>query len=50
MNKVVEQILRTMAIDIDAEWVEKLSFVEVSINSSVNASTGKTPFELVYGQ
>ena len=50
MNKVVEQVLRTMAVDVDSKWVEKLSFVEFAINSSENASTGKSPFELLYGQ
>ena len=49
MNKIVEQLLRTMAVDVDSRWVDKLSFVEFAINSSVNASTAKTPFELVYG-
>lgn len=50
MNKVVEQVLRTMAVDADAKWTQKVSFVEFAINSSVNASTGKAPFELLYGQ
>ena len=49
MNKIVEQVLRTMAVDIDSKWVDKLSFVEFAINSSENASTGKTSFELLYG-
>ena len=39
-----------MAVDVDVEWASKLSFVEFAINSSANASTGKSPFELVYGQ
>ena len=38
-----------MAIDIDNIWVEKLGYVGFAINSSVNASTSKAPFELVYG-
>ena len=50
MNKVVEQVLRTMAVDVDSKWVGKLSYVEFAINSSENASTGKSPFELLYGQ
>ena len=48
MNKVVEQVLHTMAIDIDNKWVDKLGFVEFAINSSVNVSTSRAPFEIVY--
>ena len=49
MRKVVEKVLRTMAIDIDAKWVDRLGFVKCTINSSINSSTGKAPFELAYG-
>ena len=38
-----------MAIDIDAKWVDRLAFVVFAINSSINSSTGKVPFELAYG-
>ena len=38
-----------MAVDEDNTWVEKLGYVEFAINSSVNASTSKAPFDLVYG-
>ena len=38
-----------MAMDIDAKCVDCLGFIEFAINSSVNTSTGKAPFELVYG-
>ena len=38
-----------MATDIDAKWVDRLGFVEFAINSSINTSTGKAPFELAYG-
>ena len=44
MNKVVEQVLQTMAVDVDNTWVKKLGYVEFAINSSVNASTSKAPF------
>ena len=49
MNKIVEQVLWTIAVDIDNTWVEKLGYDEFSINSLVNASTSKAPFKLVYG-
>ena len=38
-----------MATDIDAKWVDRLGFVEFAINSSINSSKGKAPFELAYG-
>ena len=44
----MEQILRTMAVDVDNIRVEKLGYVEYAINSSVNASTSNATFELVY--
>ena len=41
MNKVVKQVLYTMAVDIDNKWVDKLGFIEFAINSSMNASTSR---------
>ena len=38
-----------MATNIDAKCIDRLGFVEFSINSSINSSTGKAPFELAYG-
>ena len=38
-----------MAVDIDNTWVENLGYVECAINSLVNVSTSKAPFELVNG-
>ena len=38
-----------MAVEVNYKWVEQLSYIEFAINSSTNASTNKTPFELVYG-
>ena len=38
-----------MATDVDAKRVDRLGFVEFAINSSINSSTGKAPFELAYG-
>ena len=38
-----------METDVDAKWVDRLGFVEISINSSINSSTGKAPFEVAYG-
>ena len=49
MNKVFKQKLYTMAVDINNKWVDKLGFVEFGIKSSMNASTPKAPFRMVYG-
>ena len=49
MNKVVDQVLQTMAVYVDITWVEKLGYVVFSIKLSLNVSTSKAPFELVYG-
>ena len=38
-----------MVADIDAKSVDRLGFLEIAINSSINSSTGKAPFELAYG-
>ena len=49
MNKVVEQVLQTIAVDIDSTGGGNLGYVEFTINSLINASTSKAPFELVDG-
>ena len=38
-----------MVTDVNAKWVDRLGIVEFAINSSINSSTGKAPFELAYG-
>ena len=49
MNKIVEQVLRNIAVNVDNTWVENFGYIEFSINSLVNASTSKALFKLVYG-
>ena len=39
-----------MAVDHNEKWVDKVLFVEFTIDSSVAMSTGKTPFKLCYGE
>lgn len=34
----------------DSSWVDKVPYVEFAINSSVSDATGKSPFELCYGE
>ena len=38
-----------MVVEVTHQWVDQLSYIEFMINSSINALTNKTPFELVYG-
>ncbi|SGY55487.1 BQ5605_C139g13418 [Microbotryum silenes-dioicae] len=48
-NKTAFQILRSLVNREQSSWVECITACEYAINSSVNISTGKTPFELVLG-
>ncbi|SGY96154.1 BQ5605_C036g11546 [Microbotryum silenes-dioicae] len=45
-NRTVIQVLRTMVNRRQNDWSKHLATVEFVINSSVNRSTGKTPFEV----
>ncbi|SGY26778.1 BQ5605_C018g08785 [Microbotryum silenes-dioicae] len=45
-NQTVIQVLRTMVNRRQNDWSKHLATVEFVINSSVNRSTGKTPFEV----
>ena len=48
-NRSIAQILRIVVDNDQKNWSEKCSMAEFAINSSVNATTGHTPFELNYG-
>ena len=50
MNKVVEEMLRTVVESRPRDWEEYLPAVEFAYNNSVHRSTGFTPFELDCGQ
>src|SRR6266705_1474320 len=49
MIQTVVQILWATVRPDQKDWAMKLSMAEFTINASTNASTGYTPFELVYG-
>lgn len=49
MNYVVMQSIRAIMADTESEWSEILGPVKFAINTSVNRSTGLTPFEVVHG-
>jgi len=46
--RTIAQILHSMISPDQKDWVEKVSMVEFTINSSVSGSTGFAPFELTY--
>ena len=47
-NRSIAQILQTVVTNDQKDWSSKCLMVELAINSSVNAITGHTPFELNY--
>lgn len=50
---MIEQVLRSYVVDGDGHtlsgWHETLGHCEFALNSAVSASTGLSPFEMVYG-
>ena len=48
-NRSIAQILRTIVSNNQKDWLGKCLMVQFAINSSVNATTGYTPFELNHG-
>ena len=50
LNRVVEQYLRAFVHQRPGQWGKFLSWVEWSHNSSWNAGTGSTPFEITFGR
>lgn len=49
-NQVLEFYLRTYCNYRQDDWVSKLALAELTYNNSVHASTGESPFMLMYGQ
>ena len=50
MNRTVEQVLRAHLLhDKHTSWLDALPYVEFAINSTINQSTGRAPFEMLYG-
>jgi hypothetical protein len=50
VNKMMEMYLRCFTGDKPKDWVKWLPWVEYTYNTSWHSSTGKPPFELVYGR
>ena len=49
MNRILKDYLRAFTRDGQDKWDEMLTIVEFAMNNSINASTIKTPFFLIYG-
>ena len=49
-NRTLEQMLRPYLKPDKSDWAERLWHAELAINSAVQASTGRSPFSLVYGR
>jgi len=47
--RTIAQILHSMNLPDQKDWIEKVPMVEFAINSSMSGSTGFAPFELTYG-
>jgi hypothetical protein len=48
-NRNIGQIFRSIVAPDQKDWLSKLDLVEFAINSSISATTGYAPFELVNG-
>lgn len=49
VNQEIEQYLRTYCSYRQDDWVKWLPIAEFALNSRVHSSTGRAPFELIYG-
>ena len=49
VNRTLGNLLRTLAGEHIESWDLKLSIAKFAYNSSVNSTTGKIPYEIVYG-
>lgn len=49
-NRSIKELIRPYTIDNQDEWDENLSLIIHARNTSVHATTGFTPFELVYAR
>jgi len=48
-NKQLIQKIRTMAIDGDTNWLEKLPSIQATLNRAYDTSRRCAPFEMIYG-
>lgn len=50
INQTLEQILRCVIEENGGEWDQYLGAVELAYNTSTSATTGRSPFEIVFGR
>jgi hypothetical protein len=49
VNRSLGDLLRSLVTEHHSQWDQILAQVEFAYNDSVNRSTGKSPFQIVYG-
>jgi hypothetical protein len=49
VNKSLGDFLKSLVIEHHSQWDHILPQAEFSYNNSLNRSTGKSPFQIVYG-
>src|SRR5215216_5662467 len=50
VNQILEDMLRASVISFGMDWEKFIPFAEFAYNNSYQASLGKAPFEVLYGQ
>ena len=50
VNRILGDLLRSLVTEHHSSWDNVLPQAEFAYNDSVNRSTGKSPFEIVYGR
>jgi transposase InsO family protein len=50
VNRSLGNLLRNLVIEQGCQWDHILAQAELAFNNSVNRSSGKSPFEIVYGR
>ena len=50
MHRTLEQVLRLLLKENDSKWAEYLPYAEMYMNSTPNASTQRSPHEIVFGK
>ena len=50
VNRILGDLLRILVVEHHNSWDNVLPHAEFAYNDSVNRSTGKSPFEIIYGR
>jgi len=49
-NRTVNAMIRALLQDVKTDWEDLLPLIEFAYNSSAQASTGRSPFSIIYGR